>query len=127
MLADARVEAGIPTESLAGARGFYEGTLGLRPVGAHVDDVDVIYECGAGTRLQLYERTPAAMPAAYALVHFVVDDVPGTVRALRERGVEFEEYDLPRLKTVDGVATVGERRFAWFRDVDRNILGLHDD
>jgi hypothetical protein len=54
------------------------------------------------------------------------------VRELRDRGVVFEEYDLPGLKTVDGIADiegnypskgVGERG-AWFRDSEGNMLGI---
>lgn len=61
-----------------------------------------------------------------------VEDIEATVRELRARGVEFEEYDLPGLKTVDGIAEitgnypskgVGERG-AWFRDSEGNLLGL---
>jgi len=57
---------------------------------------------------------------------FVVDDVAATVRELRGRGVEFDEFDLPKLETTDGIATVGERHFAWFRDPDNNVLAIHD-
>ena len=61
-----------------------------------------------------------------------VDNIEATVRELRARGVEFEEYDLPGLKTVDGIAEItgnypskgtGERG-AWFRDSEGNLLGI---
>jgi hypothetical protein len=54
------------------------------------------------------------------------------VRELRSRGVVFEDYDLPGLKTVDGIAEIegqypskgsGERG-AWFRDSEGNMLGI---
>jgi hypothetical protein len=35
-----------------------------------------------------------------------VEDIEGTVRELRARGVVFEEYDVPGLKTVDGIAEI---------------------
>ncbi|MEA2268998.1 MAG: hypothetical protein QOC64_1608 [Solirubrobacteraceae bacterium] len=124
MLADARVEATVPALDLGRARRFYEGTLGLRAAGSHVSDRDLIFECGGGTRLFVYER-PITSGAAHTLAHFVVDDVEATVRALRERGVTFEDYDLPELKTVDGVAAAGDKKFAWFHDVDGNVIGLH--
>ena len=44
--------------------------------------------------------------------------------ALREKGVEFEEYDMPGLKTTAGVAESGGMRSAWFKDPDGNILAL---
>jgi catechol 2,3-dioxygenase-like lactoylglutathione lyase family enzyme len=62
-----------------------------------------------------------------------VDDIDATVAQLRARGVVFEEYDLPGLKTVDGIAEVagnypsrggiGEKA-AWFRDSEGNLLGI---
>jgi hypothetical protein len=52
-----------------------------------------------------------------------VDDIQATVSELRQRGVAFEECDLPGLKTINGIADiegnypskggVGERA-AWF-------------
>jgi hypothetical protein len=62
-----------------------------------------------------------------------VDDIEATVVELRARGVVFQEYDLPGLETVDGIAEVegnypsrggvGERA-AWFRDSEGNVLGI---
>jgi catechol 2,3-dioxygenase-like lactoylglutathione lyase family enzyme len=126
-LADARVEAAVPVERLAPARDFYENVLGLAPAGELSPGVDVLYAAAAGTALLIYERgAPRPLGQHTTVAHFVVDDVAATVRELRGRGVSFDEYDLPELKTVDGVATVGERHFAWFRDVDDNLLGVHD-
>ncbi len=51
---------------------------------------------------------------------------------LRARGVTFEEYDLPGLTTIGGVAEIegnypsrgtGERA-AWFRDSEGNMIGM---
>jgi catechol 2,3-dioxygenase-like lactoylglutathione lyase family enzyme len=55
---------------------------------------------------------------------FVVDDVDAAVAGLRERGVVFEEYDLPGLRTEGGIATLGPVRAAWFKDPDGNILAV---
>jgi hypothetical protein len=61
-----------------------------------------------------------------------VDDMDATVEELRARGVVFEEYDVPGLTTVDGIADiegnypskgVGERG-AWFYDSEGNLLGI---
>ena len=61
-----------------------------------------------------------------------VEDIEATVRELRSRGVVFEEYDMPGLKTVDGIAEIegnypskgtGERG-AWFRDSEGNMLAI---
>ena len=52
--------------------------------------------------------------------------VADAVRELRSRGIEFDEYDTPRLRTIDGVATIGHRHYAWFHDPDDNVIGIHD-
>jgi hypothetical protein len=73
---------------------------------------------------QLYP-TGSAGTAQHTLGGWVVDDLEATVADLRERGVEFEEYDLPSLKTVDGIAQLGDvERAAWFRDSEGNILAV---
>jgi hypothetical protein len=53
-----------------------------------------------------------------------VPDVHAAVRDLQSRGVVVEEYDLPGLKTVDGVADVGGASAAWFKDTEGNIIGI---
>src|SRR6266536_1013503 len=46
------------------------------------------------------------------------------VKELREGGIVFEEYDMPGLKTVDGIAEIQGVRGAWFKDPDGNILAV---
>lgn len=64
---------------------------------------------------------------------FTVDDIDAAVAELRDRGVVFEDVDLPRVRTLDGIATVegnypssGEigERAAWLRDSEGNPLSL---
>ena len=50
--------------------------------------------------------------------------IEADVRELKARGVAFEEFDLPILRTVGSIATVDNVRAAWFRDSEGNILGL---
>jgi catechol 2,3-dioxygenase-like lactoylglutathione lyase family enzyme len=128
MLSEARIEATVPVSDLNRGRAFYGDTLGLRPAGAHHDGADLLFESGGGTRLLLYERgTPGAFPPPpHTVAHFEVPDVEAAVRELRGAGVVFDELDAGELKTVDGVATLGEKKFAWFKDPDANVLGIHD-
>jgi hypothetical protein len=44
--------------------------------------------------------------------------------SLRGRGIVFEEYDLPGLKTDRGVVKIGAYKAAWFKDPDGNVLSL---
>jgi hypothetical protein len=60
----------------------------------------------------------------HTVAGFRVDDIDSVVRGLRERGVEFEDYDLPDLKTDQGIATIGDVRAAWCRDPDGNIIAI---
>jgi hypothetical protein len=55
---------------------------------------------------------------------FVVDDVEKAVAEMRDRGVVFEEYDFPGLKTVNGIAEIQGEKGAWFKDPDGNILAV---
>jgi len=124
VLGDARIDATIPTTDLDRARDFYGRTLGLRPAGGPGHGRELVYECGGGTRLLVYERASAGT-AEHTLAHFIVADLDAAVRELRGRGVAFEEYDLPGITTVDGIATFEDFRAAWFRDPDGNIIGLN--
>jgi len=55
---------------------------------------------------------------------WAVDDVEAEVAALKARGVTFEEYDMPGIKTVNSVATGGGAKTAWFKDSEGNILAI---
>ena len=124
MLTDARITAIVPTSDLARARQFYGETLGLRDSGASTPGPEVIFQCGGGTLLEVYEQ-PTAGDAQHTLASWEVDDVRAAVDELRSRGVRFEDYDFPEFKTDDGIATAGDSQAAWFRDPDGNILCVH--
>jgi catechol 2,3-dioxygenase-like lactoylglutathione lyase family enzyme len=127
MLSVASIEATVPVMDLARAAEFYGGVLGLRRGGSPGPRTDLLYElAGGGTLLVYHLAGPPPQPAHLTFAHFVVDDVPAVVRDLRARGVPFDDYDLPELKTSGGVATVGDHHFAWFRDPESNLLGIRD-
>lgn len=54
----------------------------------------------------------------------VGDKVDAMARALKAKGVNFEHYDLPRTHVEGDVHVAGERRIAWFKDPDGNILSM---
>ena len=124
MLANAPVYASLPTTDLARSRGFYEHTLGLK-VEPEEEEGAMTFRAGGGTVLLVYQRPPSR--AEHTVAFFVVDDFDRTFAGLRERGVVFEEYDMPELKTENGVARRSDgKRVAWFKDPDGNILGLFE-
>jgi catechol 2,3-dioxygenase-like lactoylglutathione lyase family enzyme len=114
----------LPVKDMARARRFYEQGLGLTPGGLKPDG-KFVYQCG-GTELALFPRE-GGTKADHTAVSFRVDDIAKSVRDLQERGVQFADYDLPGLKTVDHVCVLGSEKAAWFQDPEGNILCLHED
>ena len=128
MLADSQVATRLPAKDLGRAKRFYSEKLGLQPVEERPGGL--CYRCGSGY-FALFESVGAAS-GHHTQMAWDVADIEAAVAALRTRGVVFEEYDLPGLKTVNGITAivgnypskgVGERG-AWFRDSEGNLLGL---
>jgi catechol 2,3-dioxygenase-like lactoylglutathione lyase family enzyme len=122
MIAQGLFCATLPTSDMARSRRFYEDGLGLTEF-PDAPEGGVWYEAGGGTLLHVYEST--AGPARHTAVTVLVEDFEETIAAVRSRGVVLEEYELPRLKTEDGIWR-SEAGFlsAWIKDPDGNILGL---
>jgi catechol 2,3-dioxygenase-like lactoylglutathione lyase family enzyme len=125
MLGDKRVATTIRVRDPAQARSFYEGTLGLR-VARELADGSIEYECGGGTSVYTYPTQENAGKSPATLASFEVEDAEATVRDMRAKGITFEEYDFPGLKTVDGVAEVAGSKGGWFKDPDGNILAVFE-
>jgi catechol 2,3-dioxygenase-like lactoylglutathione lyase family enzyme len=122
MLSDYPVYATIATADLARARAFYEETLGFSIVTE--DQVGGIYYRSGTTRFYLY-ASQFAGHAQHTLASWEVDDIASAVDELAARGVVFEKYDLPGLKTDErGIADLGDTKAAWFKDPDGNILNV---
>ena len=125
MLVNATVHAILPASDLDRARKFYEGKLGLKVARVDPDPAPgVVYEVGKGTQLYVYKR--AATKADHTVAGFIVADVEAEVKELRAKGVVFQDIDIPSmgLKTVNGVATMGSIKAAWFMDTEGNILSV---
>ena len=120
MLSTAPIRAYIPVSDVARARRFYEEKVGLRPKLEYAGGV--IYECG-GTEVFMYP-TPNAGTSRASQAFWQVADVEKEVAELKARGVTFEEYDLPGMKTVNSIATGGGAKTAWFKDTEGNILAV---
>jgi catechol 2,3-dioxygenase-like lactoylglutathione lyase family enzyme len=128
MLEHSDVATRLPVQDLKRARSFYAEKLGLEPVEERPGGL--LYRCGKGS-FALFLSTGAAA-GTHTQMGWEVADIEATVAALRARGVVFEEYDLPGLKTVDGIAQIagnypskgtGEKG-AWFKDSEGNLVGI---
>jgi catechol 2,3-dioxygenase-like lactoylglutathione lyase family enzyme len=125
MLGDAGIVAIVPVSDVEAALRFYAETLGLELLERR-DDLPENREAelrAANGTLLLYESVGAGK-SRHTVAGFRVADLDAVVAGLRERGVEFEEYDLPQLKTEGGIASVGDVRAAWCRDPDGNLLAV---
>jgi catechol 2,3-dioxygenase-like lactoylglutathione lyase family enzyme len=123
MLTNAPVHPTLIAVDVARAKTFYQEKLGLKLVKEDPAS-GVLFQAGKGTFLYIYER--AATKAEHTVASFYVDDVETTVKELQSRGIIFEYVDLPSLgvQTINGVATLGEMKAAWFKDTEGNILGI---
>jgi catechol 2,3-dioxygenase-like lactoylglutathione lyase family enzyme len=120
MLANAPVRMSIPAADMTRARQFYAEKLGLTPV--HEFETGMVYRC-AGTYFTVVV-SDAAGQASYSLMTWVVEDIASAMTTLRASSIVFEEFDFPWLKTVHGVAYLGDDRVAWFKDSEGNLLAL---
>jgi len=121
MLKHAPIVPYIPVADVNRARRFYEGKVGLKPREEYAGGV--IYECGNGSWVFMYPSGGAGTSKA-STAFWAVDDVVAEVAELKARGVVFEEYDLPGIKTVNSIATGGGAKTAWFKDSEGNILAV---
>jgi len=121
MLQQSPMYAYIPAKDVARARKFYEEKVGLKPKEETAGGVT--YQFGKNTACFLYP-TPNAGTSKASQAFWQVEDVEREVRELKARGVEFEDYDMPGMKTEDGIATAGGAKSAWFKDSEGNILAL---
>jgi len=125
MLGSRRAYATIPATDLDRAKRWYQEKLGLTPV-REVADAGVMYQVGEGSGFFLYPTSNAGK-APNTLMSFSAEDIVADVAALKKRGVVFEEYDVPGLKTVNSIATLGNLRGAWFKDSEGNILAIGEE
>jgi len=126
MLTDSKAIATIGVKKIDSAKKFYEGVLGLQPIPTGDDHEGVVAYDSGGSKLFVYESDYAGTNKATAAT-WVVDDVDGTVKTLKGRGVAFEHYDFPDTKLEGDVHVSGKMRAAWFKDPDDNILAIVND
>lgn len=121
MLKTARVVTALPTQDLERAKAFYSHKLGLEP--SDGDANNAFYRFADGTEFNLF-KTAGSPSGTHTQMAFVVQDLATEVNSLKSKGVRFEEYDFPGLKTVDGIADAGGAKVAWFKDSEGNLLNI---
>lgn len=123
MLSDARVGAALPCTDFERAKAWYKEKAGFSP--SEESPEGAYYACAEGTQFFLFPSSGKAS-GDHTQVAFDVKDVRAEVAELKKAGVTFEEYDFPGLKTVDGVADMGDGRGAWFKDSEGNLIAIFE-
>lgn len=124
MLSDRRCATMIPASDLERAKKWYADLLGFTPNAEDSDGVQ--YLSGEGTEFWLYPSEFAGTNQA-TVMGWLAQDLSAEMDDLKARGISFEEYDIPGIKTVEGIAEFGSgERAAWFKDSEGNILALFE-
>jgi len=122
-LSDCSVQALLAVSDLERARRFYEQQLGL--VLGEEEEQGVRYPCAQGTGIFVYLSPDNAGTSKATVAGWSVDDLDETMDELASRGVAFEQYDQPGIKTDErGVFNSGRFRAAWIKDPDGNTMAL---
>jgi catechol 2,3-dioxygenase-like lactoylglutathione lyase family enzyme len=122
-LSDCRVVATVAVSDLDRAKDFYEGQLGLAP--GRPEPGGLQYPCADGTAVFVYLSPDHAGNSQATLAGWSVDDLDETIDDLASRGVAFEQYDQPGIRTDErGVFDGGHLRAAWVKDPDGNTLAI---
>ena len=121
MLGDSPVHPVLLSTDLSQARDFYHDKLGLEILVETDDEIE--FRCGGGTKLAISKSTTGTADSQTQIA-WEVGDLRAELEELRSRGVTVEDYDLPGLKTEDGIADVGFALFAWIVDPGKNALAI---
>ena len=121
MLEDSKAFSGFAVPDVEKAKEFYGKTLGLK---VSEDHGMLRLHLGGGNEVLVYPK-PNHVPATFTILNFPVDDVDQAVDKLSKRGVHFEIYDKPDLKTDNkGIMRGKGPTIAWFKDPAGNILSV---
>jgi catechol-2,3-dioxygenase len=121
MLGEHPIDVVLLATDLESSRQFYAGKLGLEIL--NQSEEEITYKCGGDSRLAVTKSTTGTADEQ-TQAGWRVDDLAAELAELRSRGVEIQEYDMPGLKTVDGVADLGFALMAWIIDPHRNALAI---
>lgn len=124
MLENSKAFSGFSTNDIQKTKEFYQNTLGLKVDEQH--GILQIHLTGGG-EIIIYPK-PNHTPATFTVLNFPVDSVEQTVAELKSKGVQFEHYDMPQLKTdPDGIMRGNGPTIAWFKDPGGNILSVLEE
>jgi catechol-2,3-dioxygenase len=121
MLGEHPIDVVLLATDLEESKEFYAGKLGLEILNESEDAIT--YKCGGDSQLAVTKSTTGTADEQ-TQAGWRVEDLAAEIAELRSRGVEIQEYDMPGLKTVDGVADLGFALMAWIVDPHKNALAI---
>lgn len=123
MFKDTKAFSGFSVDDIPKAKTFYGDTLGLNVSEEH--GMLTLHIAG-GTNILAYPKGAGHKPATFTILNFPVANIDEAVDALTSRGVKFEIYNYPDLKTDEkGISrAAGGPPIAWFKDPAGNILSV---
>lgn len=123
-LTRAAVTTILPVRDMVRARDFYENKLGLEPRGFAADG-NYVFACGGDAHIALITK-PEGTRAEHTALSFEVRGIERVIAELKAKGIVFEDFDFPDLKTVNQVCVLGSDKAAWFKDSEGNYLCVHE-
>ena len=121
MLGDCPIDVVLLATDLDASRDFYRDKVGLEVLNESPNAVT--FKCGGAAQLAI-SKSSVGTADEQTQAAWRVSDLDAELAVLRSRGVEIQDYDLPGLKTMDGIADIGFARMAWFLDPGKNCLGI---
>ena len=123
MIKQARAAAMLPAQDLERAKAFYRDKVGLTPTQERDPMGGVLFELSGGTGFAVFLSSGKAS-GTHTQMALEVEDLDATVKDLQARGIKFEEYDSPGLKTKNGIAEIAGTKVAWFKDSEGNLIAV---
>ena len=121
MLGDYPIDVVLLAPDFEASKDFYANKVGLKVLNESPEGVT--FQCGGESHLVL-SKSSAGTKDDQTQASWRVKDLRGELAELRRRGVKIEEYDMPGLKTVNGIADIGFGLIAWFIDPGKNCVGM---
>ena len=121
MLSNSKAFSGFSVNDTQKAKQFYGQTLGLEV--SESNGLLTLHLAG-DNKVLIYPK-PNHTPATFTILNFPVDNVDKAVDELTRRGVRFEIYNQPDIKTDEkGIMRGKGPTIAWFKDPAGNILSV---
>ena len=122
MLNPGKAFSSFSVNDIGKAKEFYGKTLGLEVSSG--PEGTLVVPLSGGAKALMYPKANHE-PATFTVLNFPVENVDRAVAELSGRGVRFEHYNEPNLKTDErGISRGNGPTIAWFKDPAGNILSV---